>query len=674
MRTHRIQWMGRSASGRVPVWFMKIVALTITVLYSSGVFAWVEQPSVQAAQDIHISALIGFNGFYSSNQWVPVRVQVQNGGPARQVQLAIPLSDSLGNGRRVDGTLLWSVRLPAHGQTTTVLAVPGRLMDGNTSVECLYQGVIVTSLRLSGTALGKVALVAVLSHQAQAGQFLTGSTDGPGGNPVLPVSLIPGEMPASANLLTALTAIAATPDVLNELSHPQQQALINWVNLGGLLIVTGAQSGNSVWSNCFPLLSGPQSFITGQSLASFVSDSATPLGKITAAARGVDSAGVLWAGTAQHPLLAALMCGRGMVVQTAFSPVQSPLLTWSSNAALWTSVLQRGDAGGQSAFPATFSTGQALSLASASDSLSPLRLPSLRFWASVFLLYLLLIGPGLFFWLRRRHTEATAWIWLPVISLATTGGIYWFGISERPSGMLTEAVGVLDLVGNGTAESYGIRGFTSPKVSSAAVRAGQPAMLTVPLAESVPNLGTAQVTMDPTGTAYFYHLGRWAVRYVFTVGAVSGQGQLDAELWATLSGLHGYVRNDTPYPLQGLAVGWNKKLYLLGDLAPGQTASILPLTTLTTTSGDYLGAYGSYNHDITRGVGRTLGNYAAQQGLLQLSQQANTAILMATTDSVTPALGPVITRQKLSVDDTRVLVRQFASVALYPNVQGMFSP
>lgn len=651
-----------------------MVALVCISVGSSGVLAWNGQSTAQAAQNIHISAVVGFNGFYSRDQWVPVHVQIQNEGPTRTVQLAVPLSDTLGNGRRMDGTLLWNVNLPAHGKVTTVIAVPGRTMDGNTSVECLYQGDDVASLRLSGTALGKVALVAVLSHQAQAGQFLTGSTDGPGGNPVLPVTQAPSEMPGSANLLTALTAIAATPDVLNELSSHQQQALMHWVDLGGLLIVTGVQSEHSSWTDWLPLLPGHQALTAGQSLASFGSDSAVPLGKVMSSARGLSSTGVLWAGTPQHPLLAALVSGRGLVVQTAFSPVQSTLLTWPSNASLWTSILQRGDSGGQSAFPAAFATGQALSLASASDSLSPLRLPSLRFWASVFLLYLLLIGPGLFFWLRRRHAEATAWIWLPVISLVTTGGIYWFGISQRPSGMLTEAVGVLDLVGNGTAESYGIRGFTSPRVSSATVRAGQPAMLTVPLAESVTNLGTAQVTMDPTGTAYFYHLGRWAVRYVYTIGEVTGQGQLDAELWATLSGLNGYVRNDTPYPLHGLAVGWNKELYLLGDLAPGQTVSIRPQSTLTAGGNGYLSAYGSYNHDITRGVGRTLGNYAAQQGLLQPSQQANAAVLMATTDSVTPALGPIITRQKLSVDDTRVLVRQFASVALYPNVQGMSSP
>ncbi|MCL6593852.1 MAG: hypothetical protein K6T31_07740, partial [Alicyclobacillus sp.] len=384
---------------------------------------------------------------------------------------------------------------------------------------------------------------------------------------------------------------------------------------------------------------------------------------------------VLWAGTAGQPLLAATSLGRGQVVQSAFAPSQPALLAWASNTALWTRVLKQGDAGPARALPELLDPGQAFMLAAASDALSPLRIPSLGFWAGVLGVYALALGPGAFWLLRRWRREPWAWAALPTLSLVTTVSIYAFGASQRPSGMLTEGVGGLDLVGGGEAEAYGIRALMSPFVTNATVTQHEPAWLLPMAEENVRQLGEAWVDIGTQTTVSFLDVGRWGVRYAYSAGLVHGQGEVLTDLSTVAGGLAGTVSNQTPYPLHKLAVCWNGKLYPLGDLPPGGMATLNPGNAQTAGAGGYLSAYAAYNRDVSRGIGRPLGSFASAAGLLSLAADGDQALLVATADNSTgsllPGLPGVKVQQAIASDQTLLLVRQLAPVAVLPLAGGV---
>ena len=422
------------------------------------------QANAATSEGIDMSATVGFNGFFGKNHWVPVRLRLDNPGRAIAAELVVEVSDNLENGRVAQGTLSWPITLPSHSTTYKEIYVPGSVID-NAAVSCVADGQAIGAVRLGGNALGNTALVAVLSNEAQSAQFLTGST-GPGGAPVLPISVGTDILPQSANLLNDLTALAASPAQLSLLSSAQDTALLQWVKLGGLLIVTGTSAANPTWQANLPLVPGPAHDVSGDGLTQLFDNSVANPPRLRTYARSIKRDTELWAGTSSLPLLAAMPMGRGTIVQTSFLPSQPALLGWSSNAAFWTQVLKNGSSGNNSALPSLLDKTGVLSLATASDALTPLRIPSLRFWALLFALYALVVGPGVFFVLRRRKRETLAWVLLPAISILTTIGIYVFGAAQRPSGVLTEGVGVMDLVGDGSGEVYGIRGFMSPYVSN----------------------------------------------------------------------------------------------------------------------------------------------------------------------------------------------------------------
>lgn len=657
-RDRLLRMGGRNVALIRLLWRLAVVAVTLTGIVGGTTCATVSAASTP--QGLTLSAVVGYAGYFGVNHWVPVDILIHNAGPAQPAVLQLDLDSSIGANRAELGRLRWHITLPNRGWKHIFIAVPGNVLAAAfpPTVDCVVGGDVAGRAYLSGNALSN-DLVAVLSNEAQDAAFLTGST---GPNPVLPVAIKPASIPTNPNLLANLSAVVASPTTLQQLSDNQYRALMTWVRLGGLLIVT--DTVNQSPGLPMPLLPGPTRTVNGILLQRFIDSAATPQGPIVIHVRGLRPGATLIAGTSSVPLIASLSIGRGHVVQTAFSPTQGALLAWPNNVTLWSDILRLGNEGGRSALVNLLDPEGVLGLTSASDTLAPLRVPSLKIWASVFALYTLLAGPVLFAFLRRYKAESWAWGILPVLSLITTVGIYSFGGAGRPSGALAEGVGVIDFVGDGQAETYGVTGFMSPTVTSVNATTRQPLFM-MPLADqSVRRVGTANSDMTAlTASTSFQGVGRWSLRYIYAAGAVNNQGELDAHLAGTF-GLIGTVQNNTPYDLHNVALCWEGRMFTLGDMHPGDLAAVNIETAAQDIGNNWLVAYSGYNRDITRGLGRPLSAFAANMFNLDLG--ANEAMVIATTSNRIPSLPQLNLPERLASNQSLSLVRQFVSVEETP--------
>lgn len=652
-------------------WRFNSQTWTKTVLLTGWLFATLFSyiPTVYAnssSVNIAMTSRVGFAGYFGKDDWVPVNLTIHNAGRAVQGDLVLHYHYIVDGNRTADGTLHWPVWLPKDAWVDKQIAVPGMVIDGNSTVNCDVAGETQAVTYLNGNALGNVALTAVLSAETQSAQFLTGSSNGT--SPVLPVAVDPKRFPEAANLMNGLTAVVASPHALVALSPSQQAALMTWVKLGGLLLVTGTSSERSDWQEDFPMISGTRHTISGDGLATFAGDNSGGPGKLDVDVNRLKVGSTLWASTGSVPLLASLPVGRGEVWQTSFSPTD--LLGWSSNAALWTNVLKEGALQSDSAVLPLLDVRGPLALTSASDTLAPLRVPSLGLWLTVFLVYVLVIGPASFVVLRRMRREPWAWTILPAIGLITTIGIYGFGATQRPGGILTEGVGVLDLVGDpeGTAESYGVEAFMSPTRGAQSFSTPN-AMLALTLTQpSLRQIGTASVVNAHGTDVSFVDVGRWNVRYVYEAGAVMHQGQIHANLSASFGILYGTVKNNTPYPLESVAMFWRGHMYMLGNLKAGETIGVNQTTAAENPTDNWISLYGNYNHLLTRGLGRPLAAFAAEQNWMNTSGDVNEVMFVATTTAMnppTPSLPNVSTDANVASSESVVLVRQFSPVTVY---------
>lgn len=609
-----------------------------------------------------MSAQVGFAGYYTPDGWVPITVRIDNPGPAVSAEFDIAAYASLGSGRETNTVFRWLRRLQPGSQTLE-LSLPAPLLAQSPVLQCLVQGRLATTVTLSGNEINNVSLAAVLSSSPQDAQFLTGVSSPPGWGaetvPVLPVAVGSSAIPTDANLMGGLAIVAASPAELARLSTDQAHALQTWVDLGGVLVVTGSGRAGGAWQSWLPMIPGAQRLVAANGLSSLGGQGGSaPPSQITIAASGVRSGAQIWAGDASAPLLAAWPQGRGWVVQSAFAP--RDLLTWSGNAAFWTAVMRRAHAGIVSASPPWFASTGPMTLSTASETLAPLRVPSLQVWLWVTTAYVAVAGPVTFWLLRRLRREPWAWLWLPVLAVGVTAAIYMAGAGSRPSGLLTEGVGVLELIRDGEAEAYGVRSFMSPWTISATLSLPR-TMLAIPMAEQTGAPEIATVSDDGAKTQIdFADVERWGVRYAYSAGTLSGQGWIDTWLTAAQGTLYGAVRNRTPYTLHHVTVCWDGQAYTVGDLGPGMTAALPTSPSFTYHGNDLWSQYGSLNRDLARGVGRSLAAWSTSLGA---PVGADQAMILATVAGARMAMLPdVSVRAPTASNATVVLVRELISV------------
>lgn len=618
-----------------------------------------------------IQIAVGYGGYYKKTDWVPATVTIHHTGQAEAAQLAVEVNQSLSTQSRLSGSLNWPIQLPKNGTVTTQIEVPGSALSLGATLTLSHSNQTLASSSLVGNAVSHVALVVVLSATNQDTQFLAGTSVS--SNPVLPVAVNPSLFPSNVNVLNSLTAVVASPSTFKHLTKRQQVALHTWVELGGLLIVSGT-SGDvpAMWEPVFPLFSGALKKANSQ----WVADFASSTGPISSATLPVHVGGIsptarLLAGTNQIPVLASQVVGRGQVWQTAFSPMDPQLLAWSGNPLLWTAVFSQGIAGSESALPKLFDPSGALSLTSVGTALAPLRIPSLPIFAIVFGLYILLIGPVAFLALRKMRRAHLAWYLLPLLSALTTVSIYIFGASQRPNGLLVGGVGVVDLTGNGSAESYGVQALMSPFPGGLDFTMPQ-STLAVPMsagARLAPR--DSFVQYGANSDLSFRNVERWHVRYVYAAGVDNASGQIATRLNSSYGLLFGSIQNQTSYTLNDVAVVWKDRMCHLGTIEPGQTVTLRPTSELQTAQ--WIADYGTYNHSLTRGIGRILGAYLSEFSTPSPSSsiQPVDAMIIATTNSRTAQLPKPDHAQVVSSDKMLVLVRQFAPVE--PGVGGALS-
>lgn len=202
-------------------WIIRVAVAALFIVGLGPAAPRVAVAQAQSQSQIGMTSVVGFSGYYRRNEWIPVYVTIHNDGPAVRADLTVDVGTlDVGSGHVGVGNLHWPIRLPSHGWVHEYVSVPGSLLPENPSLECLVNGQAVAATYLSGNEFRHLALVAVLfpDGQIQPAQFLTGSTDGQTGDPVLPVSVSTLATPESAQLFNDATAIVADPEALQHLS------------------------------------------------------------------------------------------------------------------------------------------------------------------------------------------------------------------------------------------------------------------------------------------------------------------------------------------------------------------------------------------------------------------------------------------------------------------------
>ncbi len=413
------------------------------------------------------------------------------------------------------------------------------------------------------------------------------------------------------------------------------QALVEWVRRGGHLVVSVGTNWQAVRDSILaPILpglpSGQERVTSLAALEAFAGASkpitppGTPAVMVTKLEGIAQRGGVVLTGvTSNLPLIVRGPYGFGRVTLIALDVDQKLFSQWPDRGLFWVRAIdlrrQRAD---QAAAGLQLGGGTRFARAGISDLASQLRVALEQFpgvklipfgWVAFFIfLYILLIGPGDYFFLKKvlKRMELT-WITFPTIVVAVSLAAYYAAYLLKGNDLLVNKVDVIDV----DQPDGLVRGWTWASVFSPQNRDYNLRAIPLPLDRDAPQVlapGPGE-PRPPAGTEVlmswfsspedqFGAMGSSSRRFSFAAsgyayqptGAVEMLENVRIPIWSTKGitarwfgpGPHlvdsdlqdlgndrlaGIVTNRLDIPLEEAILAFGKEVYLLGTVAPGET-------------------------------------------------------------------------------------------------------
>ena len=439
--------------------------IRLILLLVIGAFNLPQTVAAQNQDEVRMIAQAGFDGYCKAYLWIPIKVTLENSGPAMQGRIEARVSSSTGN----TYTYATTVDLPesSHKEfflylnTDSYLSeLPIYLTDGEKTIQT-------TNVRLNCLPQADI-LFGVIASTPSIFNLLNDLDPDNGSASVANIEMNP--MPDHPQGWEALDVLFFSDVDTAVLTVDQREALSNWLANGGRLIVTGGPSWQKTATGLeqyLPLeLSSSKNLGSLQSLASFTGSQkplSEPEHSFPIASGELKAGAVVLAEQDGIPLVIRSQYGLGDVLYLTFDPALEPLRNWDGMPDLYRTMLayQFDQPGWTSGFK-NWEMAQ-----EASASMPGITLPSTILVCSFLGLYVAAIGPVNYLVLRSLKRRELAWVTIPamviVFSVLT---LIVGGISRGRTPIINQASIIQVWPDTGQARADTVVGIYSPRRTS----------------------------------------------------------------------------------------------------------------------------------------------------------------------------------------------------------------
>ncbi|WP_080839475.1 DUF4350 domain-containing protein [Cohnella massiliensis] len=382
-------------------------------------------------------------------------------------------------------------------------------------------------------------------------------------------------------------------------SEDRIAAVRTWVQMGGTLVVSGG-AGYAKTAEAFkdivPVAAdGTAALSSADSIVQGGDGKALDLaGPVTVSTGTLQAGATSLLNEGEIIVAAERKYGKGRIVYAAFDPSLEPFASWSGNSALWARMLSGSLTSylHQNVNGFGYSNGY-WEVDNALNAFPSLRSPQFNLLLVFFLIYIVIVAPGVFLTLKAADRREWAWWIIPALSVVSSLVIYSIGSADKNQTM-THSLRTMELAGDGRALRSADVAVFAPRGGT--VEAGFEADVTV-----LPNSdesGTGNIStnrMNQTArtepdrvTAVWNRVEYSSVRKARLEynEESSGHGQFDIAAEELGANRKIRVTNNTEADLKKAALLANGRVYSLGDLAKGEAAE----ATVPT----YLPSYGVF--------------------------------------------------------------------------------
>ncbi len=424
-------------------------------------------------------------------------------------------------------------------------------------------------------------------------------------------------------------------DQLLNINKARRDALLDWVQRGGRLVLSVGRNQKSVakWLEKVPLVDGVlQSKITRQSLPNLqMWSGADPRQKqplrhleIVRIQPGPNMHGLVYEDLGDQdlrPILWQSSCGLGRVLLVAFDLDTPPFSTWDGQGAFWRKLQEeiapRISAGNANLPASPFVPGGELAVDLKRELESFQEVPVISFgWVALFILfYIVLIGPLDYLVLKKvfKRLELT-WITFPVLVLIVSVAAYATAYYVKGDDLRINKFDLVDIDLHDRGQIYGHSWFTlfSPRIQNYTIGlelatpewggswdandadAPTPPMMVATMDGMETGLGGNSQSLFRRPYEYAANASGllhvpipvWATRTFTASWRVPLKDAhhkdhpppIRAELRISRDGraISGGITNNLPVELQGTVLFFQGQWYQLGNLAPGETREVAP--------------------------------------------------------------------------------------------------
>lgn len=375
-----------------------------------------------------------------------------------------------------------------------------------------------------------------------------------------------------------------------DMSMAEQQAIMEWVSTGGIIIFGGSdhlEAESGLFADHLPLtLSGkktigPEVFNEWTSRDDFDKEV-----QVAAATLRRDSK-VLFSKDADI-LAASKPLGKGLVLQTAFSVGDEPFSKMHGAAAVWKTLLDTANqsvvAGGVMPYYNDPMESLRWTIGN-SNELFPSFKVSAPLLFGVIIFYIIIIIPVLYIVLKRKDKREHAWWIIPAISVAVSIFIFAYGARDRIGQAQLQQTSAFDVEQDGRMTGYFVESILTNKAGDFIFSAPKETTMSTYTPYSMGLFGSSSMggnahkraILERNATGSNLHLrsiGYWDVATVYGQTTLDPIGDFDIALTVKDKQLTGEITNNFPFPVKELAIWSGTSRIQIGDLGPGETMKV----------------------------------------------------------------------------------------------------
>ncbi|NOG30031.1 hypothetical protein [Lysinibacillus fusiformis] len=421
----------------------KITALTLLVMLMMSFL--LPSTQAQAAAPLEVKATAGISGKAKYQSVVPLQVTVKNNGADFSGDMAINSSNSY----EAASALVVPIDIAAGEEKTFTFYLDGLADNGYSDADlfAFYEGNIEKGKKIAYKGTKRLqsnfldptsTFVYTLTDKSdRLSALLRLSSFVPQNNvEIFNINQLKDyTFPEDEQGLAMANVIVIDEVAIADLAQKQQAALLKWVQEGGTLLLGATDQVDAtagVFKDYLPMsLSQEMTSISAETLTKLSGGGifTQPI-SIHTATNHEESLPVL---TENNVVLASKKkIGSGEIIQTAFSLGDQPLASMDGYAALLAKIIDIQSISQQGMMSQGQSPLDQISYELRNiNELFPSFEVSVSYMLIVIILYIIIIGPVLYFFLKKVDKREHAWWIIPVFSIVLSIGLFIVGAKDR---------------------------------------------------------------------------------------------------------------------------------------------------------------------------------------------------------------------------------------------------